>query len=241
MKITNILQAFLLVSLLLCQNLVAQTYPPGYIPATPCPARGYDDKSVFDWTQDFYPFYIKSTGGAVNFINNPSPWIDYVNNPYNLGNFQFTGEADYSPEYGWVLVKKDFGTFQAATTHPYMILYNKFRGIMRIFIAISQQEGVAQKCSFIVKFPIDTPYKSGIFEFNRVGNSFNALDKFDNQIPEMRTTNRYTNTNFPHWVYTEIATAYDPCTCNYNSIFYFNVDLINTATLQFTAYGTTKL
>jgi hypothetical protein len=197
--------------------------------------RGYDANAVFDWTQDHYPFYIIGLG----FHPMPSPWVDYANN-FNLGDFQYTGRANYAPEYGWVLVKKDFGTLGFPIEHPYLILYNKFRGTLRIFVAITSQQGTAQKAVFKVWFPSEsgnkTPYKSGIFEFNRAENSFNALDKFDNQIPFMKTSNEYAHA-LPYWLYTDIATAYDPCTCNYSSKFAFDVELINTTNLQFTANG----
>ncbi len=244
MKITNILQALLLVLVLLCPKLAAQTYPPGYIPTTPCPARGYNPS--FDWTVDYYDFYLETSNAPNGYKQMQSPWVNYYDNN-NMGAFRYTGEANYAPKYGWRLVKYDFGAPPSNNTparkinHPYLILYNQWRGIMRIFTAISVQQGsAADKCMFLVQFPNEqantTPYKSGIFEFNRASNGFNALDKFDNQIPVMQTVNEYSY-NLPYWVYTDIATAYDPCTCNYNSFFNFDVKLVSTATLQFTANG----
>ncbi len=232
MKTLKILQVFLLALVLCCPNILAQT---PYTSRTPCPVQGYDANAVFDWTQDYYPFYITGLG----YHPMPSPWVDYPNN-FNLGDFQYTGRANYAPEYGWVLVKKDFGTLGFPIQHPYIVLYNKFRGTLRIFVAITSQEGTAQKAVFKVWFPGEpnnkTPYKSGIFEFNRAGNSLNALDRFDNQIPFMKTSNWYAHA-LPYWVYTDIATAYDPCTCNYSAKFAFDVELINTTSLQFTANG----
>jgi hypothetical protein len=238
MKTFKMLQAFLLALVLFCPDILAQIR---YTPRTPCPVQGYDANAVFDWTQNYYPFYLNGPGwGADGFKSMPSPWTDYANN-FNLGDFQYTGRANYAPEYGWVLVKKDFGDLGRRITHPYIILYNKFRGTMRIFVAITEQQGsAAQKAVFKVWFPNDgnnkTPYKSAIFEFNRGANYFNALDKFDNQIPFMKTGNSY-SFSLPYWVYTDIATAYDPCTCNYNAKFSFDVELINTTSLQFTANG----
>ena len=41
---------------------------------------------------------------------------------------------DYSPTEGWVLLKKDFGCSGGGIDYPYFILYNKYRGVIRLFM-----------------------------------------------------------------------------------------------------------
>lgn len=150
MKISKFLQALLLVSFLFCQNLAAQTYPIGYVPRTPCPAQSYNPN--FDWTVDYFDFWLNgSNWGVGGYKNKKAPWIDWQNNT-NLSTFQYNGDREYKPEYGWVLVKYDFGKDGARISHPYLILYNKFKGIMRIFTAITEVAGVHNSAVFTLKF-----------------------------------------------------------------------------------------
>ena len=41
---------------------------------------------------------------------------------------------DIYPEDGWMLVCRDFGTPQTAPPYPYFMLYNKYRGVLRVFM-----------------------------------------------------------------------------------------------------------
>ncbi|HBH24069.1 MAG TPA: hypothetical protein DDY13_11690 [Cytophagales bacterium] len=41
---------------------------------------------------------------------------------------------DFKKSEGWILVARDFGIPQSAPANPYIVLYNKFRGIMRVCV-----------------------------------------------------------------------------------------------------------
>ena len=45
-----------------------------------------------------------------------------------------SGDRDILPSQGWVLVVRDFGSAETPPTSlPYFILYNKYRGLLRLF------------------------------------------------------------------------------------------------------------
>ncbi len=235
MKTFKFLQAFLLVLVLLCPKMAAQTYPIGYVPRTPCPEQGYNPN--FDWTVDNYQFWLSDPlcGTTGCQVNKKAPWIDWQNNT-NLATFMYHGDREYKPAYGWVLVKYDFGVQGNPIQHPYLILYNKFKGILRIFTAITEVAGVHNSAVFTLKFEDGTRYKSAALEFNSGNGYANSLSSFDNQIEEIRVPNNY-SLDLPYWLYADFAIAYDPCTCNYNSNLAFDVKLITSSNLQFNLNG----
>lgn len=83
----------------------------------------------WDWTQNFeYTLY-----------TNRSPSVATVRLPY----YSSTGPAardlnisegrDIQPSDGWVLVARDFGSPTVGATVPFFILYNKYRGLLRVY------------------------------------------------------------------------------------------------------------
>lgn len=60
--------------------------------------------------------YFADTGPAADDFNNDAP-----------------GVRDILPEDGWVLLYRDFGTPERGASFPRFILYNRFRGLLRLF------------------------------------------------------------------------------------------------------------
>ena len=61
-----------------------------------------------------------------------------VANPFYLGTNIFgnltPSSADIFPSQGWMLVSRDFGTPTSSPSYPFVMLYNKFRGILRLCV-----------------------------------------------------------------------------------------------------------
>lgn len=63
------------------------------------------------------------------------------NNPFYQSGI---GAAVYDnlPEDGWILIQRDFGTTtRQVSPTPYLILYNKYQGLLRIFVYLMLEEG----------------------------------------------------------------------------------------------------
>ena len=89
----------------------------------------------FDWTQyTILRLYFTSPEGRL--VHNTVPPPMYDNYCKAFANFFIypTQKIDTYPEEGWVLLYKDFGdSSRPAAGDPLFILYNKYRGIMRVF------------------------------------------------------------------------------------------------------------
>ncbi len=85
----------------------------------------------WDWTKDsVYAIYANTQSGIV-FWNVKLPYYNAGGPASTLG---ATSNPDIKKEDGWVLVYRDFGTAsQGASFMPTFILYNKYRGLFRLF------------------------------------------------------------------------------------------------------------
>lgn len=68
---------------------------------------------------------------------NKNVYLPFFNSGDELNTI--TGEKDMYPEDGWMLMCRDFGTFEEAPKQPFFVLYNINSGVMR-FIFYNAQE-----------------------------------------------------------------------------------------------------
>lgn len=85
----------------------------------------------WDWTQQSWTTYFNNANGSIGSVTTLNPFIDGSQKIY--GNVDVS-KADMYPSNGWMLVSRDFGTPTAANAYPFVILYNKYRGVMRVCI-----------------------------------------------------------------------------------------------------------
>jgi hypothetical protein len=84
----------------------------------------------WDWTVNTnYTLYV---------ANNPSgpptvPLPYYANVGPAASELNIGGDRDIQPAHGWRLLLRDFGTPGRSVPVPFFILYNRFRGLMRLF------------------------------------------------------------------------------------------------------------
>lgn len=111
---------------------------------------------------------------------------------------------------GWELVYKDFG--QSTTngiSNPHFILYNRFRGVMRVFYCITKQQSTVTSAMLSVTWnggKISTMLESG-------KSLMNSSKTFSKEI-QIDVPNKLPINEAFVWQYAEIPVNYDPCTCN---------------------------
>ena len=198
---------------------------------------GTSNTENWNWTMKglVHPVYLK------NNLSNPSIYIEL---PYfcskglgsgscNNGNtFQYEILSaltppipqDIYPENGWELIMKDFGTPNpvgqnlggVATKNPVFILYNKYTGRMKTYLAIIGQK-TANSAYLQISFTQNSILNSVYAHATAVSKTlleFEPENKF-------KSLNDYSLQNFEEdyqWMVSEIQTNYDPCMCASNSI-----------------------
>lgn len=89
-----------------------------------------NDPSWDFWDFGSYTIYYQGKDGAIHSL--PGMSLPYYTP--NQATYDNSWHPDVLPADGWMLVKRDFGTPTAAPTTPYIMLYNKYRGILRVFM-----------------------------------------------------------------------------------------------------------
>lgn len=179
---------------------------------------------------------------------------------HNVESYQFRGNSkefqDINPEDGWELLLKDFGTPNpvgqntggTGRNNPYFILYNKFNGKMKIYIAMMGSH--TRQTSFL-RIGFDNPdegtEKSNTNQATRALFSnaesiqktvleFNPASEFKqmNQVVLMQNEQDY------QWMVCELTTSYDPCACENpaaysNKISTLRAQLVNVSTVNISA------
>lgn len=194
---------------------------------------------------------------------------EYIPMPYNFGVGPGTGissdnlnleeyilrffhnqSQDIYPEQGWELVLKNFGTpnryingtlvYGMGTSMPYFILYNKFTGKMKIFIALERgyfPDSHTQAVIDLYFYQPGAEYMTGLFNHTEaIAYSLDNIDKY--------RSSHAVNYLYPHnpgyfWFVSQFETAYDPCTCNLinSSLLEMTVNLFAQDPVQASVYG----
>lgn len=205
---------FTIITFFSCANDIQQEVLSSQTSALPkTRAEIVDD---FDWeTVDYMPYPSKTI---------PVPWIGQgsLASDYSLDVVNDHRKAD-----GWELV---YSTFKknAATNNPYFILYNKYRGLMRIYIYVTNQSIVnsTNTHNFI---SINSSYKTSMLNF--LGKALVDGSERNNSYDEISQNPTGTAEYAPNkWYMTQYEFAYDPNIANqpYNSIILnFNTKYLN--------------
>lgn len=147
---------------------------------------------------------------------NGSPGTGHCSNP-NTTHFHQTplADLDIHPEDGWELIIKNFGgeNLQAgqlclladAINYPYFMLYNRHNGKIKTFFLVPEDQMLN---GAEVSYEFDN-YKTALYA--HVLPITKPIQDFDNSAT-IRTPNFYDGRDYL-WVYSEIQTYYDPCTC----------------------------
>lgn len=126
-------------------------------------------------------YYTTQAGSTINEHNMLVPWKTQ-GNPMNQIN------PDIKTEDGWILAYKDFGTPTRGVYMPYFAVYNKYRGILRVFVMNSQSIGTSYFLGSL-KFR-NSAYTNASLSFFSASSSLDSYDKTESQ-EVMATANQF--------------------------------------------------
>lgn len=149
------------------------------------------------------------------------------------------GVLDILPSNGWEIIKQDFGYLDNGqpslekAKNPFIVLYNRYTGKMRVFIARYSQQNF-NGANITVRFTTDSPMQTSLFDF---GSSLKAIDASFIRDQQLRSI-----VNFPtgpfEWFYSDFQMQYDPCTCFFTSKIEIKLSLSNTSIVTLTGSST---
>ncbi len=189
------------------------------------PEKPSKTNTFFDWRLDVF---------SINSVYTSSPQIESpFNQDGNVDLSHFLENPDRLPQDGWELIKYDMGLEEdgtpnaTATGFLYLVLYNKYTGVLRVFIAgdqVTPYNGAQIKVKFNSNLSIvNSSALSNASEFF-------ALDQFENN-PSQTSFMNYSN-DATKWFYADFHMSYDPCTCFYESSMHIEVSLIEEANIE---------
>jgi hypothetical protein len=183
-----------------------------------------------------------------------SPLLNASNNSYYIANslisnffnysqpvfyssFILGQNSDYYPQDGWELIKRDFGKLADGSTNPskkpgpYMILYNKYSGKLRVvaaFPGLGAQQAINVTLSLIPSNANSTKSASAVLNFNN--NTALPLDQAT-KVTQVTTPAAYPGDDL-HFFMADFQTAYDACTCKFESALRVDFSTVNNSTVQ---------
>jgi hypothetical protein len=220
--------------LLISSSLAYAQLPAGFSDNAPCQLRVNNTSDLFDWQKETYEIFFND-GYRAAF---PSPW--YATSNPNVDFLRLQENKDWTQAGGWEFVQRNFGTAQNAVKHAHMILYNRYSGILRVFVAIGEVPGPYTSAVIVLTNRRDRQAtqvkRTAILERYSSGQGKGALDNFATEIDSARVANYY-STFLPKWMYADFVMTYDPCTCNSLSQLRATAQLISESNLTFTLEG----
>lgn len=202
-------------------------------------------RNVFDWNfttaQPAYNANWFFTGQRpfqetpYNQPSNPNNDVDYLQGTHD------------TPTSGWELIKKDLGYTDGPNStptptgvhNPYVIIYNKYTGILRVFWAVGDRQGSYQFCSIELGFDannFNSASKTGLL--NRVSGIGVALEGTTHGTDEVLTAMKAFPNTFGAWFVADFPMEYDPCTCLKQSTVRLKVRLISQAQVALSSRST---
>ena len=212
--------------------------------------------NTFDWTQYIWPderVLIGSTPVTFSPVYNPF-------DPYglNAGSWQRNTMLNDFPlltKEGWELIARGDGFViedlnnngvyddyevngNPKVHYPYIILYNKYSGILRVAGKVPDEELNYRSANIVLSFlnetntdpasmyyrPVSDTYTNGLFNFH--SNPAPPLDQHVKHLDVVMPTNIQADDAY---FFSDLTIAYDPCVCIQSSGFNLYLQLIQTA------------
>lgn len=214
-------------------------YQQGYTTAFGAFYQFPQKRNYFDWTVQSFPMFFdnKETTIQSPFYQSNNPQVEKYFNEF---------PKDNSPLDGWELIKENFGYIYNnyggkvrngnGVANPYFILYNKYTGVLRVFLAIGNRNQDYQKYKLTLSYLDGSGRKIGNNISSYYNNHFNEplnqfpKDKYgDAQDMMIIHTDDFpiqsTSTNLL-WLTTDYNVGFDPCNCSYKYGFKFIIELL---------------
>ncbi len=193
---------------------------------------GWDWRGSTDYTFYLYGARYSSLGGVVK---KKSPWFD-TNTNENVSAFRYENPKNYEPNQGWILIQRDFGAPGRFINHPYFILYNRYAGILRIFVAITETVAGYNKAAISLGYAKGRK-RTAILGFHDETGHIQSTRHFNNNVAPVKVGNTYAY-DLPYWLHADFVMNYDPCSCKVpEAALQFSVDLVSESTLTFKVDG----
>lgn len=183
-----------------------------------------------DWRTDFFSQYFSVPNTTL------PDWCSNIENPFFNDNESVNVDhlydanpilRDNKPEDGWEMLGFDFGINYHGTvsniSHPYLVLYNKHTGIMRVFYYLTANYN-QDYTEAVIKIGFDiadgeSDYQSA--NLNHMEEVAKPLDFYNKHQTEMVPNTVYaglktsTKCDEGMWLHADFVMAYDPCVCKY--------------------------
>jgi hypothetical protein len=166
--------------------------------------------NTFDWRNSIYhvPYYMGSYQDSIGspFFNTGNEAIAEIWNGYSFN------APDFHPEDGWELVLNGITKTQQlpqVDEITYMVLYNKYTGILRVFGAHHDIGDYDYMEIFLTFNPKGNGNISALF--NPAKQVAHSLDM--NSLYRIHGKAMITGSNELHFFYADFPMGYDPCTC----------------------------
>ncbi|MDX2189523.1 MAG: T9SS type A sorting domain-containing protein [Bacteroidota bacterium] len=144
--------------------------------------------------------------------------------------------SDYYPEDGWEVLlynmgkKYDGSTISNTLKTPFFILYNKYRGKMRLFMANNAVIGYGA-VSVVIKNEKDISSSNYPSSFNYHTQGILRTLDVENDLSETSVMGKYSN-ECSSFFYVEFDVPYDPCVCNFKSRLEINIQYLKTGSIK---------
>lgn len=153
--------------------------------------------SNFNWKSEYFTVYWELFNNIPTSVTSP-----YYSNI--TGGVAFT--KDYETTDGWNFVYGDFGSSSGYVSDPYFIMYNKYQGLLRVFILVNSPENYTQ-ATMQISF-VGSPSKTALLT-----HASERAWATDNYLPDNIILGTSDMINY-NWFYADFAMAYDPNTYN---------------------------
>jgi len=206
----------------------------------------------FDWRSQTYKLRYKANGTAVaETVNSPFfnnyPEFKGISAQYNASGKHLGGE-DNNPYSGWELIKADLGykndgseiAVNNLRAEPYMILYNRYRGKLRVFVylnnnSIANNYKLTLSVANLGMYGDNGNGTNGKYKPPFLWSSYlqgKPLDDIALTAPDYYKAQQLNSTSSGRFYYTDFQMNYDPCVAFFESAIQVKVDKLTQGTMS---------
>jgi hypothetical protein len=201
------------------------------------PSKTNTNGRILNWMDD--EFDVNCMFFHPSFKKIESPFKQYHNPVVN----NFINNKDNKPEDGWELIRRQFGydddgLIDTDENNPYIILYNRFLGLLRVFTIVANNKSDyfygKIKMRFIPGYEhvttslLDLGISDSIKPFRALNDFPPRASGIDfNNYSMLNITSRTMNSSL--WFYADFPVNYDPCTCLFKSKLLLEIEFITQA------------
>ncbi len=171
----------------------------------------------WDWRLQTWNGYRPGTPAPVLY-QITSPFYNTNGNP-NIVDLSLVTNKNYRPEDGWEFIAKNFGSNVDGNDNPWFILYNRYNGTLRVFIQVNSSYNSFQSASIKLNFTNGFNTNGLLSQIGINTLPLNMLNGKTSKTLPNQFVNSGQGSNLFFWLYGDIPTLYDPCSCkNYSRL-----------------------